>query len=276
MFILAIILTYILEEKFSLDDFRNSVISKTREFISKLINPERITTQRKLRLLYLYICLPVITTDIVINLIFKNNYVISLIINIFIFIIFVNINSWKKNSNKTNAKQLFFISDFANNFFSASFWFIVFPYSSGLLAYYLITEISYVLKRNNIDSQVFNITIDKMLFYINFLPYLLLYFFISITSNFEDVFHILLEEKNKFNKSYYFILNLLYDVILVAIRKDNFKIEKNQLFDEDINDIYIHKIEYNDDVLTYIIALLNRVTIFFIGSMALIYVIRAF
>ena len=274
MFILAILFTYFLEENMSVDEFRSKVYLKIRSLLCKFINFENITSQRKLRLLYLYTCLPFIVGDIVINLIFKNNYPIISIINIFFFVLFVDCRSWKRNSKSQNAKQLFFVSDFANKFFVPSLWFIVLPYSTGLIFYFLVTEISNLLKENKIDSQVYNLTVDKMLFYVNFFPYLILYFLISLISNFEDVFHFLLDQKYKFSKSYYFLLNTLYEVILIAIRKENFKIEKNSLFESDINDIYIHQKDYTDDVLTYIIALLNRLVIFFLCFMALIYFIR--
>ena len=276
MYILAILCSYFLNEKLSLDNFRNTIYSQIILIINKFIKLIKITNQRKLRLLYFYICLPFVILDLGINLILEHHYVLYYIFNIFIFVVCVDITSWKKPVTVDNSKHLFFISDFSNRFFAPSIWFIILPYSTGLIVYFLVLETSKVLKENKVDSQVYNITIDKILFYVNLVPYFILYIFIALVSNFEDVLHCLLEYRHKFIKSYYFLLKILHEMVLIAIRKEHFKLEKNQLFDSDINDIYIHQIEYSEDVITYISALLNRIIIFLISVMICIYIIRMF
>ncbi len=276
MSIIAIILSIILEQQKLLFKVRKWFIHILEQYIS-VFTKRDLTTQRSIRLTYVFACVPIIL--ILLTLKFTIGYkhqFIYFIINTIIFLLCANILSWKEEakSSTPNKEYQAFIQTYATSFFATIFWFIILPSAIGAICYLMILLISQILKEQGKDSLVYNEVVDKMLFYVNLPPYLFLYLFIAAAGDFEEVTHYLLEQRKNFTKSYYFLENLLNEVTLVAIGKSKFMKAGNQeTNDENTNEAFLEVQKQrivNPKIIDYIIALLYRSGLIFLILIAMV------
>jgi len=267
--IIAILITIFLEQR--------KLLTQVREvFNEKLVNYVRFFTHRsfntpkELRYVYLFACLPIIVTLIIIKLLLFKYVIVYQLINLILFILSVEILTWKEEAKKhTQADNRSFISTYAIHFFAALFWFLVLPSAIGSICYLIIILISIELKNQALDSMIYNVVVDKMLFYANIIPYVILFVFIAIAGNFEEVTHFMVAQKKHFSKSFYFLENMLSEIVLIAIGKDKFQINP-KLIVEGIEAGSINSERFTPKITAYIVAILYRAGLFFIGMLAII------
>ena len=219
MSLFAIILTSILEQRNTLAKFRAFFWRYIEIYVGYFTN-KQINSQRQLRLIYLFASLPVFIVLFIIKLLLLNHQIIYNLLNIILFILTVQILTWKNEAkDETVADKYSFITTYAVKFFVPLFWFMILPSAIGSICFLLIVSISATLKAKNIDLIIYNVVADKMLFYASVVPYTILFGFIALTGDFEEVTHYVLEQKNNFTKSFYFLENMfllqLYAAVLV-------------------------------------------------------------
>jgi cobalamin biosynthesis protein CobD/CbiB len=276
MLIFAIIITVILEQTKSVFGLRNKFIQLMERYIN-FFTAIPIRNQRQLRLMYLYVCIPIILLLIALKILLVKSHFLNIFINLFLFILSVQILTWKEEAKHVNAaSERSFVSTYANKFFAPLFWFIVLPSAIGPICYLLITQLSSFLKSKNIDLEIYNVVVDKMLFYINVIPYAILFIFIALASHFEESMHFILEKKKQFHKSFFFLENMLNELVLVANGKERFKIHENFKYDQEIEASSFSSQRYTPEITAYIVATLYRAGIFFIGLVVLISVAKIF
>ena len=275
MSITAIILSIILEQYKFLHKIRVWFINILEKYIS-IFTDRNLVTQRSIRYTYLFACLPIVIALLTLKFTLGSNYkFLYFIINTAIFILSVNILSWKieaKSSKPTKEYQAF-IQTFATRFFATIFWFIILPSAIGAICYLIILLTSQILKSQGKDSLVYNEVIDKMLFYVNLPPYLALCIFIAISGDFEEVTHYLIEQRKNFTKSFYFLENLLNEIALVAIGKSKFIESLTSEITDDSSDAFTDLKKQNiinPKIIDYIIALLYRSGLIFLILIAII------
>ena len=268
--VIIILITYILD--------RHSLLSKIRSYANifflkyvKIFIKTEFTNQRHIRYAYFITTIPIAIFLIFMNILFNKLFFVHYIFNFFIFMITVDMLRWKIEIQKDENSNNFIIA-YATKFFVPVFWFIFLPYGIGSTCYLIIMLFSIELKNKIADSVVYNTVVDKMLFYINVVPYFILFFFVAISSNFENIAYHILAERKKLNKSFYLLNNLLNQIILIAIDDNKFK----KMFDnEDIADIGLDmqdNLKIHSD--QYVVAILYRTGIFFIGTYSIIQFFR--
>ncbi|MFN7095250.1 MAG: hypothetical protein ACK4M7_07795, partial [Burkholderiales bacterium] len=179
MSIIAIIITSFLEQQRLLAKVRAMFKSKLITYVSFFTN-RSFNTPKELRYVYLLTCLPIIVVLVGVAILLANHHLIYGLINLVLFLLSVEILTWKEEAKEANqADKRSFISTYATHFFAPLFWFIVLPSATGSLCYLLITLISHDLKNKAGDSVIYNVVVDKMLFYANVIPYTLLFIFIA-------------------------------------------------------------------------------------------------
>lgn len=261
--IISIVLTFILEQRKLLTDFRAIFNNYLLSYISFFTSNKKITTQREIRYIYLFACLPVIIVLLVLKLSSNNHVYVLYLVKLILFILSIQFLTWKEQA-KSSERNLAFIQTFATYFFAALFWYLVLPACIGLMCYLIIIAISEDLKHKAPDLVVYNVVVDKMLFYANIIPYSVLFVFIAIAGNFEDVMHYIVGERKNFNKSFFFLENTLNEIILIAISKEKFKVAQKSYSGDDAieaNELYQEKL--SPEIRAYIVALLYRSGIFF-------------
>lgn len=270
--LISIILTAFLEQRSLLNKARRGFNNQILRYIGFFIS-RPVETQRQIRYIYLFACLPIVLILLGLELVVAPHHrFIYTLLKLVLFVFGVQVLTWKEQSKtEAGAKNHSFIETYAVNFFAALFWYLVLPAAIGLMCYLIITAISNEFKRQNLDSVIYNVVVDKMLFYANIIPYSLLFLFIAIAGNFEDVTHYIVEQRKNFAKSFFFLENTLKEVIFIAIGKEKFQLSS------DIND-YNETTEanelgtekFNPKINAYIVAILYRSGIFFVVLIGLI------
>jgi hypothetical protein len=131
--------------------------------------------------------------------------------------------------------------------------------------------ISNEFKHKGLDSVIYNVVVDKILFYANVVPYSVLFLFIAIAGNFEDVTHYLVEQRKNFVKSFFFLENTLREIIFIAIGKEKFKLNTEINRYNEATEAYAPDAEkFNPKINAYIVAILYRAGIFFIAIVGII------
>ena len=274
MSITAIIISIILEQYKFLHTARVWFINILKKYISVFAD-RNLITQRSIRYVYLFACLPIVIGLLALKyiLIYIHPF-IYFIINTIIFILCINILSWKEEakSTKPDKEHQAFIQTFATRFFATAFWFIILPSAIGAICYLIIFLTSQMLKQQGKDSLVYNEVIDKMLFYVNLPPYLILFLFIAVAGDFEETSHYLVEQRKNFTKSFYFLENLLNEITLIAIGKSKFvESIKDSIDDDGISYTDLQKQNIiNPKIIDYIIALLYRSGLIFLILIAIV------
>jgi hypothetical protein len=269
--IIALILTGILERRNLLTTVRNAFNNQILRYIS-FFTTRTVETQRQIRYIYLFACLPIVLILFGIKIVFAPHFlIIYLLIKLALFILGVQILTWKEESKTESAtKNYSFIETYAVYFFCAFFWYVVLPAGIGLMCYLIITAISNEFKNKNLDSVIYNVVVDKILFYANVIPYSFLFLFIAIAGNFEDVTHYLVEQRKNFVKSFFFLENTLREIIFIAIGKEKFKLNQDTNYNEATEAYELDAEKFNPQINAYIVAILYRAGLFFIALVGII------
>ena len=276
MSIFAILLTSFLEQQKLLGNVR-AFFWKYLDIYVEYCTNKPIETQRQLRLIYLFACAPVFVVLIIIKLILLNHIVLYGLINIFLFILSVQMLTWKNEAKEESASDnRSFVTTYAVKFFVPLFWFVVLPSATGSISYLIIVAISRRLKEKNIDLIIYNVVADKMLFYASIIPYTILFGFIALAGDFEEVSYYVIEQKNNFSKSFYFLENMLNEIVLISISKDKFQLQKQALETDEIEAVKLKHEHFTPEITAYIVAVLYRAGLFFIGVIALICIASLF
>jgi hypothetical protein len=268
--VITILITYILDRQGLLSKVRSYANIFFLKYVRIFIKTE-FSNQRHIRYAYLFTIIPIIIFLIFMNIILHKLFFANYIFDMFIFMLTVDMLRWKLEIQKNDNNNSFIIA-YATKFFVPIFWFIFLPYGIGSTCYLIIMLLSIELKNKIADSVVYNTVVDKMLFYINLVPYFILFFFISVASNFENIAYHILSERKKLNKSFYLLNNLLSEIILIAIDDNKFK---NIIDNDDIADAGL---DMHDNLKVhsdqYVIAILYRTGIFFVGTYSIIQFFR--
>jgi hypothetical protein len=264
MLLVGIILTIFFEQRNLLIGARSWFNRLLLRYISMFISKE-VNTQRQIRYIYLFACLPVIVLLILFKLTVGQHHIfIYFLVKIILFILSIEVLTWKEEAKTASkSRNFYFIETYAVKFFAALFWYLVLPTAIGLICYLIITMISTQLKNKNPDSVIYNVVIDKMLFYANILPYSCLFLFIAIAGNFEDVTHHLISQRKNFVKSFLFLDNLLKETVFYALGKEKFKLDTHN-YSEATEADELDNDKFSPKIVEYIVAVLYRVGIFFI------------
>lgn len=276
MFIFTLILTVFLEYRNLLTTPRakfNTILHQYVEYFTK----RSFSNQREIRYAYLAACAPVILTLLLLRFVVFHSLLLMLlylIINIALFMLSVNILTWKEDAKNENLKnnKYNFINTYATHFFAALFWYLVLPSAIGSICYLMVMMISTELKNKGLDLIVYNVVVDKMLFYVNVVPYFILYLFIAAAGDFEAVIHHILQKRKHITKSFYFLDITLQEVVLIAIGKDKFQITPSNPHDN-INDTeagMLQEESFTPEIKPYIVAVLYRASLFYLGLIVLI------
>ncbi|MBP9742109.1 MAG: hypothetical protein KBD37_01990 [Burkholderiales bacterium] len=275
--ILAIIITVICEQKSLLSNMRRKAWEYLEKYVEYFIE-RPIDTPRKLRLIYLFACLPVIIILLGLKLVLIKHMAIMLIINLFLFMLSIQILTWKEEAKQEEAAdKRSFINTYATRFFAPLFWFLILPSAIGSISYLIIICQSAELKARNLDTLIYNHVVDKMLFYANLIPYALLFLLIALAGDFEEVTHYIVEQKKNFSKSFYFLENMLHEIVLIAIGKGKFQIDGTWYTDQgEIEAAVLDDQRFTREITAYIVAILYRASLFFIGIIAVVCIAAMF
>lgn len=266
--IIAILITGILEYQNLLRDFRDYIGNWLKRYV-KLFTNREVNSQREIRYIYLFACLPIIGVMVLLKMLLIKAHLVYLIIQLVLFTVTVSIFGWKDEAIKGLNKPDQYIKTFATTFFSPLFWFLIFG-AIGSLCYLIINLISEELKSQKLESIVYNSTVDKMLFYANIIPYVILSLFTAIAGDFEETTHFLVEQRKEFSKSFYTIENNLQQAILIAIGKHKFKRGTAYDLSEAIEAGNIDFEKFDPQINTYVTALLYRIGLFYVGAITLL------
>lgn len=257
MVILALIITGILEN-FAVINILQAKFRQAIQALAKLV--AQITPKNQIQIRYLYVltCISILLIALILKLVFNYYVFVILLLNIVVCILSIKVLKWKDIHDEIGINNRGTI--YAREFFVPLFWFLITPLGVGAICYLAINQLSEELKKKVSDSMVYDITIDRVLFYINLVPYSLLYLLIAIAGNFEEVSHYLIAQKKHHNKSFYFLNNLLEEVILIAsnqpyVVKDQYAVSQSNTF-------------ITDNAKS--VATLYRCTLFFVGIIILI------
>ena len=269
MTIIAVILTAFLEQRKLINKIRCCFQAKLEQYIQYFSN-RSINNQRELRLTYLFAAAPVAIILLALKFILIKHWITYTVLNIFLFALSVQILTWKeeaKNENAANNRS--FITTYATRFFVPLFWFLILPSAIGSICYLIVMLLSSEMKSKNLDSMIYNVVVDKMLFYVNVVPYTLLFLLIAFAGNFEEASHYLVEQRKEFTKSFYQLENMLNQMVLLAIGKDKFQIGDFERQVEGLEADNLDNERFNPEITDYIVAILYRAGLFFVGLLAL-------
>lgn len=270
--IIALLLTAILERRNLLTKVRSAFNNQILRYISFFMM-RTVKTQRQIRYIYLFACLPIILILIGVKIVLAPHYfVLYTLIKLALFICGIKILTWKEESKTDSGTRNYsFIETYAVSFFAAFFWYLVLPTGIGLMCYLIITAISNEFKHKGLDSVIYNVVVDKILFYANVIPYSVLFLFVAIAGNFEDVTHYLVEQRKNFVKSFFFLENTLREIIFIAIGKEKFKLSTEiNRYNEATEAYELDAEKFNPKINAYIVAILYRAGIFFIAIVGII------
>ncbi len=275
--IIALILTGILERRNLLTTARSAFNNQILRYIS-FFTTRTVETQRQIRYIYLFACLPVIIILLGLKLVLIKHMAIMLIINLFLFMLSIQILTWKEEAKQEEAAdKRSFINTYATRFFAPLFWFLILPSAIGSISYLIIICQSAELKARNLDTLIYNHVVDKMLFYANLIPYALLFLLIALAGDFEEVTHYIVEQKKNFSKSFYFLENMLHEIVLIAIGKGKFQIDGTWYTDQgEIEAAVLDDQRFTREITAYIVAILYRASLFFIGIIAVVCIAAMF
>lgn len=268
MYILSILITGALDKHNLLRGVREKFIDLLKLYLD-LFNKYQTKNQRQIRYLYVLVLVPILIAVAIIKIVFIKYSIILDVINLILFMLSCQMFSWIDEANKKVSLQEF-INTYANWFFAPLFWFFVLP-TFGPVCYLIISLISAKIKDSKPDLIVYNMTVDKMLFYVNVIPFLVLYFFLAIAGNFEEILHFVLSKKEElYSKSFYTLEYVLKEVVLISIGKSKF--QNNTLVSEnyDYNTEFRVEDKISDEVKPFIIAILYRTGLFFISVLAIV------
>jgi hypothetical protein len=267
-----------MEQQKLLHGVRRWFNAKMEQYANFFVNRD-FQTVREIRVQFILSILPFVALTLILMLLpLSRHHVIYFIVNCFLFLLCVDMLGWKEEAKLTNRGSDFqqFVQTFATRFFATTFWFIVLPSCLGAIAYLVLTVIGNKLRQRGEDSVVYAMVVDKMLFWINIVPYTVLFVFIAAAGDFEEVMRYVLEQKGKIKLSFYYLENVLNEVAFIAIGKDKFAKANAYSDDDGIEDIRKTNSIFDPKVVDYVVALLYRSGLFFILAITVISIINLF
>lgn len=276
MSFLAILLTLFLEQQKLLVGIRRWFNEKVEEYANFFVNRD-FQTVREIRLNFIFAVLPfLLVTFILMALFYGRHHIIYFIINCGLFLLSADMLGWKEEAKKTNRGSEFqqFVQTYATRFFATTFWFVVLPSSLGAICYLVLSVIGNKLRLRGEGSVVYTVVVDKMLFWLNIVPYTVLCIFIAAAGDFEEVMRYVLEQRNQVKLSFYYLENVLNEVAFIAIGKDKFRNNEILFENEGFEDTRITNNLFNPKVIDYVVALLYRSGLFFILSVSIISIVN--
>ncbi|MDD3266082.1 MAG: hypothetical protein PHC75_02740 [Burkholderiales bacterium] len=272
MSFLAIIAAFFIEQYKVLSTPKKWFRHQITQYAGFFVNRE-FHTVREIRMQFLIALIPFVVITLFLYIMpLANWHIPYFIINASLFILSIDILGWKQEAKNSNKEREYvgFIQSFATNFFAATFWFILLPSVLGTICYLTLTAMGNLLRSRGEQSAVYIIVVDKMLFWINLVPYTVLIMFIAIAGDFEEVTHYVISQRNKVKVSFYYLESVLTEVAFLAIGKDKFAKASSRYQDDTIEDYRSNKDRLNPEIIKYVVALLYRVGVFFIGSIIII------
>ena len=208
---------------------------------------------------------------------YSRHHISYFLINCFFFILCCDILGWKEEAKTTNRGNEFqqFVQTYATKFFATTFWFIVLPSVLGAICYLVLTAMGNKLRARGEESVVYSVVVDKMLFWINIVPYTVLAIFIAAAGDFEEVMRYMLEQRGKVKLSFFYLETVLNEVTFRAIGKDKFA-KPHAIEDDGIEDVRSTNNLFDPKVVDYVVALLYRSGLFFIAFVSIISIINLF
>ena len=278
MSFLAILLTLFLEQQKLLIGVRNWFNRKIEAYANLFVKRD-FNTVREIRLMFLFAILPfLILTAILMFLLYHKHHLTYFIINCGLFILCSDLLGWKEEAKTTNRASEYqqFVQSYATRFFATTFWFIVLPSSLGAICYLVLTIIGNKLRERGKDSAVYAVVVDKMLYWLNLIPYTVLCIFIAAAGDFEEVMRYVLEQRNQLKLSFYYLENVLNEVAFIAIGKDKFKNNDTLTENEGFESAPLTNNLFSPQVIDYVVALLYRSGLFFIITVSVVSIINFF
>lgn len=274
----AIFVALFLEYKKLLGSARNWFRNKINQYADFFVNRE-FHTVREIRLQFIFALLPFLGVTLLLFILPLTDLdIVYFLINCALFILIVDILGWKEEAKQTTkgSNYQMFVQTFATKFFATTFWFMVFPSVLGAICYLTLNTMGAKLRARGEESMVYNVVVDKMLFWINLIPYTVLVIFIAIAGDFEEVMHYVLGQRGKVKISFFYLETALNEVAFLAIGKDKFARYSN--IDEDTGSENFHRNNnlFDPRVVDFVVALLYRVGIFFILSIVVISLLSKF
>ncbi len=276
MSFLAIFLTLFLEQQKLLSKLRSWFNEKMEAYTNLFTNKE-FESVRAIRINFIYAIIPfLLVTIILMLLLYHKHHVIYFLINCFLFILCSDLLGWKEEAKQANPGSDFqqFVQTYATRFFATTFWFVVLPSSLGAICYLALTIMGKKLREKGKDSVVYTVVVDKMLFWLNVVPYTALFILIAAAGDFEEVMHYVLEQKKNFKLSFYFLETVLNEVAFIAIGKDKFKNSQAIEENEDFAHLRNSNNLFNPKVVDFVVALLYRSGIFFILAVTVVSIVH--
>lgn len=277
MSFIAILLTIFLEQRKLLGGIRGWFNNKIEQYANLFVKRD-FQTVREIRLYFVFALIPfLLITMILLILPMSSHHIIYFLINCALFILCVDILGWKDEAKKANRGSDFqqFVQTFATKFFATTFWFMVLPSVLGAICYLVLNAMATKLRARGEESLVYSVVVDKMLFWINLVPYTVLIIFIAVAGDFEEVMRYALEQRGKVKLSFFYLENVLNEVAFVAIGKDKFA-KPHAIEDDGIEDVRSTNNLFDPKVVDYVVALLYRSGLFFIAFVSIISIINLF
>lgn len=274
MSFLAIFVALFLEYKRLLGSVRRWFGNKINQYADFFVNRE-FNTVREIRLQFIFALLPFLGITLLLFILPLTDLdIIYYLINCALFILCVDILGWKEQAKQTDKGRDYqmFVQTFATRFFATTFWFMVFPSVLGAICYLTLNAMGAKLRARGEESMVYNVVVDKMLFWINLIPYSILVIFIAIAGDFEEVMHYVLGQRGKVKISFFYLETVLNEIAFLAIGKEKFSRTSVANYEEEngIENFHHQNNLFDPRVVDFVVALLYRVGIFFILSIVVI------
>jgi len=270
MTIIGVLIAALLEQqKLYITKVRAYVARGILCYVGFFINRE-FKNQREIRMSYAIAIIPLLLILTLLKILLFKHILIGFLINLVILVLFVEVLVWKEEAKELTPahKNFAFIHTFATKFFAPLFWFWVLPFGLGVISYAIVMLMSQELKNKGLDLVVYNVVVDKMMFYANVVPYTVLYIFIAIAGDFEHVSHYLIGQRKNFTKSFHFLNNLLNDVILIAIDRQRYE-QNSDSTDAEAEAGISGQDNFSLAMAKYVVAVLYRAGLFFLATIVL-------
>jgi len=209
---------------------------------------------------------------------YNRHQIIYFLINCALFILCVDILGWKEEAKRANRSSNFqqFVQTYATKFFATTFWFIVLPSVLGSICYLVLNAMGNKLRARGEESIVYTVVVDKMLYWINLIPYSLLCIFIAAAGDFEAVMRYIIEQRGKVRLSFFYLETVLNEVAFIAIGKDKFAKVSYEAPEDGIEDFRNLNNLFDPRVVDFVVALLYRSGLFYIATISIISLINLF
>lgn len=255
---IIIVLAFYLEKIQVVQLFKKNVQRLLHAYINFFLK-EKFHSTFQMRLYFLGLVIPI--TFLLIGLMILTSKIFGLLyflLNLVAYIACVDFSIFGVFRNKdkvSDLKQV--VTDYASSFFACSFWFVVLPGPIGIVLYFILVHVAQQLKANCQELLIYNLVIDKMLFWLNLFPYALLSTMFGLVGNFEKSLSYLLEHF-KYKISSFYLENILYELSLAAVDK-----KQTVMDDYGYQSLTDYNIVSQDDIRS-VVALLYRCTVLFV------------